>query len=92
AQWSPYEKLDPAMKRTLGGAASGKGAVYDWEGNKKVGKGRMEIIDSAPPSTIRIKLDFEKPFVAHNTAEFLLAPQGDATKVTWAMSGSKPFM
>jgi uncharacterized protein YndB with AHSA1/START domain len=90
--WSPYEKLDPAMKRAISGAPSGKGAVYEWEGNSKAGKGRMEILDTSPPSRITIKLDFDKPFEAHNVAEFVLEPRGNATNVTWAMQGPSPFM
>jgi carbon monoxide dehydrogenase subunit G len=90
--WSPYEKMDPAMARTLSGPASGKGAVYEWEGNSQVGKGRMEIVELAPTSRIAIKLDFMKPFEAHNMAEFLLEPAGGATKVTWAMQGPSAFM
>ena len=70
--WSPWEKLDPAMKRTFAGAASGKGAVYEWAGNSKAGQGRMEITDAAPGSKVTIKLDFLKPFEGHNTAEFTL--------------------
>lgn len=89
--WSPWEKMDPAMKRTHSGAANGKGAVYAWEGNNKVGKGRMEILESSPVSRVAIKLDFIKPFEAHNIAEFTLAPQGDATHVTWAMHGPNPY-
>ena len=90
--WSPYENKDPAMKRSYSGAASGKGAVYGWEGNKNVGSGRMEILDSAMPSKIVIKLDFFTPFEGHNTAEFTMLPQGDATDVTWLMHGPAPFM
>ena len=90
--WSPYENKDPAMKRTYSGAASGKGAVYAWDGNKNVGSGRMEILDASTPSKIVIKLDFFKPFEAHNTAEFTMLPQGDATNLTWAMHGPLVFM
>lgn len=90
--WSPYEKKDPAMKRTFSGAASGKGAVYEWDGNKNVGKGRMEIIDASPHSKVVIKLDFISPFEGHNTAEFTMDPKGDDTNVTWAMYGPAPFI
>jgi uncharacterized protein YndB with AHSA1/START domain len=90
--WSPYEKRDPDMHRSFSGAASGKGAVYQWDGNKNVGKGRMEIVDTTPPSRIVIKLDFIKPFEGHNTAEFTMVPRGDMTRVTWAMFGPAPFM
>jgi Polyketide cyclase / dehydrase and lipid transport len=90
--WSPWEKLDPAMNRTHSGAASGEGAVYEWDGNSKVGKGRMEIMDVSPPSKVAIKLDFIKPFGGHNIAEFTLDPQGDSTNVTWEMHGPAPFV
>ncbi|WP_431205114.1 SRPBCC family protein [Bradyrhizobium betae] len=90
--WSPYEKRDPAMKRTYGGAAQGKGATYAWDGNNNVGAGHMEILEASTPSKLRIKLDFERPFEGHNTAEFTFVPQGDATQVTWAMDGPAPFM
>ncbi len=92
ASWSPWEKLDPALKRTYSGTASGRGAVYEWEGNKKVGQGRMEIMESSPSSKITIKLDFLKPFEAHNTAEFTLDRQGDSTTVTWVMNGRQAYM
>src|SRR5437762_10651024 len=90
--WSPYEKKDPDMKRTFGGAALGKGAIYQWDGNKNVGSGSMEIIESAPPSKIVIKLDFLKPFEGHNTAEFTMDPKADNTTVTWAMYGPSSYM
>jgi hypothetical protein len=89
--WSPYEKVDPAMKRTYSGAANGKGAVYEWEGNGDVGQGRMEITDTSP-SRVTIKLDFIKPFEGHNVAEFALVPQGDTTNVTWSMAGPTPYL
>ena len=90
--WSPYENKDPAMKRGYSGAASGKGAVYAWEGNKNVGSGRMEILDASAPAKIVIKLDFFTPFEGHNTAEFTMLPQGDGTHVTWLMHGPANFM
>ena len=94
--WSPWESKDPAMKRTFSGAESGKGAVYAWDGNKNVGSGRMEILDISAPSKIVIKLDFFTPFEGHNTAEFTMLPQGDATNpttnVTWLMHGPAAFM
>jgi carbon monoxide dehydrogenase subunit G len=90
--WSPYENKDPAMKRSYSGAESGKGAVYGWEGNKNVGSGRMEILDTSAPTKIVIKLDFFTPFEGHNTAEFTMLPQGDVTNVTWVMHGPAVFI
>ncbi|MFO0696232.1 MAG: SRPBCC family protein [Polyangiales bacterium] len=89
-RWSPWEGLDPAMKRTYSGAEKGVGAVYAWEGNGKVGAGRMEVLASSP-SAVRIKLDFLRPFEAHNQAEFGLEPGASGTKVTWAMTGKSAF-
>jgi hypothetical protein len=92
ADWSPYEKMDTAMSKTHSGAASGPGSIYEWEGNNKVGKGRMEILEASAPTKVTVKLDFMKPFVAHNTAEFRLEPQGASTDVTWAMYGARPYV
>jgi uncharacterized protein YndB with AHSA1/START domain len=89
--WSPWEKKDPAMKRTYSGAAAGKGAVYEWDGDKNVGQGRMEIADATPPSRLSLKLDFLRPFEAHNMVDFTLEPRGDTTNVTWAMNGRVPY-
>jgi hypothetical protein len=90
--WSPYETRDSGMKRSYSGAESGVGAVYGWDGNNNVGSGRMEILNASAPSKIVIKLDFLKPFEAHNIAEFTMLPQADATNVTWAMHGPSSLM
>ena len=90
--WSPWAKLDPTMKTTFSGPPSGVGSVYEWEGNSKVGKGRMEM-RVVHPIKLSIKLDFLKPFEAHNTADFVLQPQGDnVTRVTWVMYGPLTFI
>jgi uncharacterized protein YndB with AHSA1/START domain len=89
--WSPWEKIDADLKRDYGGAESGKGATYAWEG-KKAGIGRMQITESAPSSRILIDLDFVKPFKASNKVEFTFEPQGDGTRVNWAMTGRNIFI
>ncbi len=75
AAWSPWEKLDPAMRRTFAGPANGLGAQYAWQGNDKVGAGRMEITEAAQPERTVIKLDFLKPFESHNTTTFTMTPR-----------------
>jgi carbon monoxide dehydrogenase subunit G len=90
--WSPYEHKDPGMQRTFSGAGSGRGSIYEWAGNSNVGSGRMEITESSAPSRVAIKLDFLKPFEAHNTATFTMEPAGGATNVTWVMDGPTPFV
>src|SRR5690349_6509852 len=80
--WSPFEKIDPDMKRTYGPITAGPGATYGWDGNKNIGSGSMEILDAPAPRKVTIKLDFTRPFEAHNVAEFTLQPAGDTTNVT----------
>lgn len=92
AAWSPWAKLDPAMKQSYEGAAAGTGAVYTWAGNREVGEGRMTMTESRPPDLIRIKLEFLKPFAATNTAEFAFRAEGDRTTVTWSMDVRKNFV
>ena len=91
AAWSPYEKKDPAMKKTYSGAPSGRGAIYEWDGDKNVGRGRIEITEATPPSKIALNLDMLAPFETHNVVEFTLQPSGETTTVTWAMHGPVPF-
>jgi hypothetical protein len=88
--WSPFEKIDPDMKRTYGATAAGPGATYAWDGNKNIGSGSMTMVDSSPSKVI-IKLDFLRPFEAHNIAEFTLVAAGDSTSVTWSMHGPVPY-
>ena len=90
--WSPWEKMDPNASMTHSGTARGFGAIYEWDGNNKVGKGRQEIREATSPSKVLIQLDFFRPFQARNTAEYTLTPQGNATHVNWAMYGPQPFM
>lgn len=92
ASWSPYEKRDPAMRRIFGDITSGPGATYGWAGDRNVGEGRMEMTDAEAPSRIQLRLEMIKPFAADNTVEFTLRPDGDATTVTWAMTGAAPLM
>ena len=91
--WSPWQDLDPAMKVTYSGAASGQGAIYEWAGNSTVGAGRMEILKTAPATGVSVKLDFLQPFEAHNTSDYSIAPaSADSTTVTWAMFGPSPYI
>jgi len=89
--WSPWAKLDPAMKTTFEGAASGAGSIYKWTGNKDVGEGQMTLLESKPNELVRIKLDFTKPFADTSTTEFTFKPDGNQTEVTWSMSGNRDF-
>ena len=91
-KWSPWEKLDPAMKKDFGGPPSGAGSTYGWSGNSKAGEGRMEIVESVPPSRVKLDLNFIRPFKSNNSTQFDLAPSGTGTSVTWTMNGSANLM
>jgi hypothetical protein len=93
--WAPQDKEDPSMRRTYSGPEFGTGAVSDWDSTGNAGRGRMSIIESAPPSRVAVKVDFVKPFAAHNLNEFVLetiSEPGPATKVTWTMQGSNLYV
>lgn len=91
ADWSPWEKLDPSMKKTFEGPTSGEGATYAWEGNKKAGAGRMTVTSVKQDAEIVIRLEFLKPFAATNTTTFTFTPSGEGTRVSWAMEGENGF-
>jgi autotransporter translocation and assembly factor TamB len=90
--WSPWEKLDPSLKRSYSGAKSGEGAVYDWVGNDQVGAGRMTIEKATNSREVQIKLEFLKPFAATNQTVFLFEKNGEQTVVTWTMTGKNDFV
>lgn len=91
-EWSPWEKLDPDMKRTHTGAKAGLDAIYEWSGNDKVGEGRMTIIESKPNELVRMRLEFIKPFASTSTTTFIFAPAGEGAKITWKMEGRNDFV
>ncbi len=72
--WSPWARIDPQAQGDYAGPAAGAGASYEWSG-KKIGAGRMTIVDSRPNERVDIKLDFRKPFAGSNDVVFTLAPE-----------------
>jgi len=90
-EWSPWAKLDPSVKVTYSGPASGAGASFSWEGNSKVGVGQMTILESRPHDLVRGRFDFIKPMKCTATHEFTLKPEGSQTNVTWTVIGKAPF-
>lgn len=88
-KWSPYEGVDPDLKRTYTGPDAGVGASYAWSGNRKAGAGTMTITESIPERRIVLDLAFTKPFKNRNVTTFLLEPVADGTRVTWRMSGKQ---
>jgi hypothetical protein len=91
AEWSPYEKKDPSMKKTFSGPASGPGAKLEWDGNGDVGAGSLTVAD-VTPSKVTLDLAMTRPMNANNVVEYIFTPQGNATAMTWAMHGPMPLL
>jgi len=87
--WSPYDKLDPQMKKVFNGTPGAAGATMYWSGNAKAGEGTMTVRELMPPSKITMQLDMLKPIEGHNVIEFNLEPADGGTRVTWAMRGGE---
>jgi hypothetical protein len=90
--WSPFNKMDPNIQRTIEGPSAGTGSIYRWSGNKDVGEGSCTIVDSRPDEMVRMRLEFVKPFVGVNDVVFTIKPEGEQTKLTWDMTGKRNFM
>jgi uncharacterized protein YndB with AHSA1/START domain len=90
--WSPWEDLDPQLRRSYTGSERGVGSVYQWAGNRKAGTGHMEITSVEPDRSVTIALQFLKPFRSSSTVQFELQPEGAGTAVTWRMTGAKTLM
>lgn len=91
-RWSPWEELDPDLRRSYSGPEAGPGAGYAWSGNRKAGQGRMQITEATEPSRVEIDLVFEKPWKAHNTTVFDIAADGSGSRVVWTLTGPRTFM
>jgi len=89
--WNPFEQKDPNLKRSYSGPGSGKGAAYAFDGNSNVGKGSLEILDSAPASKVTMALRMREPFQVDHKVDFILQAKGESTEVTWAMQGAVPY-
>ncbi|MDB5988346.1 MAG: hypothetical protein JWR16_3399 [Nevskia sp.] len=84
-RWSPWAEKDPNLKVEISGPPFGVGAHYSWSGNKDVGSGTQEIIESHPYTDVKTRLTFsgfDQPSVAVMSLEPLA---GQGTHVTWAL-------
>lgn len=84
-RWSPWARLDPRQKTTIAG--EGRGAVYTWDGDDKVGAGRMTIVEAMPGSRVDLKLEFLRPMASTSVISFRVIPEGAGARLTWLMKG-----
>ena len=93
SEWSPWDKKDPTMRKIYSGAPKGVGAVYEWDGNKNIGAGRLEIVEVIAPSKVVMDLRFLRPMEGRNIAEYDVMPhRGGGSEVTWSIRGPMPFV
>lgn len=90
--WSPWKKLDPQAKATISSPSAGQGATFSWSGNDDVGEGKLTIVISKPDELVDIEQAFVKPMEGKARMVFTLASEGDGTKLTWKLQGTKDFM
>lgn len=90
--WNPWQKLDPAIKNTFSGPATGVGSVCAWEGNREVGAGSSTIIEAKPGELVRLRMDWKKPMEGTSTVDFTFKPEGGKTVVTWHMYGPQSYV
>lgn len=90
--WSPWAKLDPNAKTEFEGPEAGVGAIFRWSGNEQIGEGAMAVVESKPDEAVKYRMDFVKPFASVSYADFKFEPEGAGTRVTWSMTGERPFL
>ncbi len=91
-QWSPYEKIDPKMRKTFSGTDGQEGAVMEFDGNKEAGSGKLEMLKILPNQSVDIRLTMLKPFYAENLVQYKLTTEPAGTRFTWTMSGQNGFL
>ena len=91
-EWSPFEELDPDMERQMSEQTAGEGATYAWNGNSNAGEGKLTILELVPNERVTLDLSFARPMEGSSTVDYILTPDGDGTKMTWAMHGSQPYL
>jgi hypothetical protein len=84
--WSPREQLDPNLRRTFGGPASGVGATYYWAGNDEAGTGHLTIL-SVTADTVEIEIEISKPVPSATDFALKVVPEGAGTRILWTASG-----
>jgi hypothetical protein len=88
--WSPWEKMDPSIKRTYEKPETGVGAVCNWVGNDSVGTGKMVITES-DISHINVELDYQFPPIGKLFYRFDFTPNNKETLVSWQLYGDDDF-
>lgn len=90
--WNPWMKLDPNVKNTFSGPASGVGSVCSWQGNRDVGAGSSTIIESKPGELVRLRMDWKEPMEGTSTVDFTFKPDGNRTLMTWHIYGKNGYV
>ncbi|MBC8046455.1 MAG: SRPBCC family protein, partial [Fimbriimonadaceae bacterium] len=81
--WSPEN--DAPITFIYEGKEKGEGAIMKWKG-KKMGAGRMEIINCEPYKNMQLEILFNNSGFRMQSY-FELIPAKDTTHITWKMEG-----
>ena len=85
--WSPWSDRDPSIAYQYSGPATGTGAHMNWSGDPRLsGSGWQEIIESKPPSLVRMQLDFEQQGRANSY--FQIDRTSAGAMVTWGFDAN----
>lgn len=91
-QWSPWMELDPHLKTTYTDKDGTPGAGFSWDSPlKNVGAGSQTILKVTDHSEVATRVDFFRPFKSTGLANFRVAQENAAAKVTWSMRCSLPY-
>lgn len=91
-EWSPWERKDPNMQKSMSGTDGQVGALSHWKGNKEVGEGEQEIRKIDENNRIDSELRFLKPWKSQSDAYLITEDAGkEITRVTWGFSGRNKF-
>jgi effector-binding domain-containing protein len=85
--WSPWEKKDPNMTKTVEGIDGTVGAIYSWKGNDQVGEGSQKIMEITEN-----KMVTELNLMSVAQVTFSVNETDGKTMATWAYDETPGFL
>jgi hypothetical protein len=90
-QWSPWNDLDPKMKKDWTGTTGQPGEKVCWE-SKEAGNGCQEVKKAdASKKRIDTEIKFLTPYESEANAYVTVVPEGNGSKATWGFTSKIPY-
>ncbi len=92
-QWSPWNDLDPGMKKDWSGTTGQPGERVCWDSEKdNAGKGCQQVkkVDAAD-KRIDTEIKFLTPYESEANAYVKIVPEGSGSKATWGFTSKIPY-